>query len=1103
MDVFHDVFKNEILSSKRPVKVLGLNKKIQASYVWNLFSVSKKNILVVTNSIYEANALYNDLSVFSSSDVLLFLMDDFLASEALAVSPDLMSKRIETLNELSFSKTSKIVVTNLMGYLRFLPSMDLWKSLRLSFSSNQLINRDELIRKLYMMGYEKQDLVTKTGEFANRGYILDVFPYGYENPVRIEFFDDEVDQIRVFDESTQLSRETIKSVEILPFTEFINEKSNFDLPKRQSLLPMVVNKVSKIGDYLKDNITVFNDLESIKLAYGKMAEEIANFRQEDSYENLKYMHDLRDIMPCLYVDVLSVDNYQKTDEYILEVYTSSNVLPFNENYELINDFIFKNQKKGKTILVLLDNRDMINDFMSCVTLKSVINPAVCDKNYVNVYNVKIPNGFVIGDKVFLSSFEIYKRNNVVKYKSKFRYGVKIKDVNALKPGDYVVHYAYGIAKYLGIVTLTIKGMKKDFLHLLYKDNDKLYVPVEKIEYVSKYSSNEGVVPRLNKLGTTDWVKQKAKIKAKVKDIAEDLLRVSAKRKLLPGFAFLPDDENQALFESKFSYDETPDQLRAIREIKQDMQKPYPMDRLLCGDVGYGKTEVAFRAIFKCVLSGKQACFLCPTTILSKQHFDNATERFAGFGVNIAMLNRFVTPKQKVEILSSLKDGKIDLIIGTHRLLSKDVEYKDLGLLVIDEEQRFGVTHKEKIKKYKESIDVLTLSATPIPRTLQMSLTTLRELSLIETPPKFRYPIQTYVLRENKELIKDAIYKELSRNGQVFVLYNSVLKIIDKVNEIKKLVPEARITYIHGQMNKDQIERTMEDFVMHKYDILVCTTIIETGIDIENANTLIVLDADHFGLSQLYQIRGRIGRGKNIAYAYLMYDKHKELNDVAVKRLDAIKEFTELGSGYALALKDLSIRGAGDILGQQQSGFIDTIGYDMYMKILNEEVEKLKGNISCKNDDDDEVKSGEKPLIQVSTHISDKYAKESELKIEIHKKINSIVDADSFNQVKNELSDRFGPLDDDVITYMQEELFEVLGKQKGVFKVTQEKGRITVFFNKEHSSLINEIDLLSKLYKINRAFEVRRLNELLLVILPTKSLDKHFLNYLLKMLYVVA
>lgn len=753
------------------------------------------------------------------------------------------------------------------------------------------------------------------------------------------------------------------------------------------------------------------------------------------------------------------------------------------------------------IVVYLNDDHAVADFVSKTILPSVItNLSDLKKDVINIVKGDIPNGFIINDLVCLTKDELYKSNSVTTYRSKFKYGSKIKDVNKLKIGDYVVHMSHGIGRYLGIVTLTKRGLQKDYLNVEYKDGDKLYIPVEKIEYISKYSSNEGAKPRLNKLGGTEWVKQKARVKGKVKDIARKLLETSAKRKLVKGFAFFADDEDQTLFESKFPYTETKDQLRAINDIKEDMEQPHPMDRLLCGDVGYGKTEVAFRAIFKAIKSGKQVAFLCPTTILSKQHYDNAVVRFDGFGINIRMLNRFVTLKQKEIILDELKSGKIDLIVGTHRLLSRDVIYKDLGLLVVDEEQRFGVTHKEKIKEYKENIDVLTLSATPIPRTLQMSLTGVRGLSLIETPPAYRYPIQTYVLKENDQVIRDAIYKELARDGQVFVLYNKVLDIEDKLVKIKKLVPEAKITYIHGRMTKDQIEKTMESFVDKTYNVLVCTTIIETGIDIENANTLIVLDADHFGLSQLYQIRGRIGRGKVIAYAYLMYQKNKELNDIAVKRLDAIKEFTELGSGYALAMRDLAIRGAGDILGSEQSGFIDTVGYDMYLKILNEEVERLKNNVSIEDDEDKAI--NEKPLIEVATHISDKYADSEDLKIEIHKKINTIDSYDKFIKVKEELTDRFGTLDDDIIIYMLEELFECNAKKKGIFKVIQTEREISVFITNVVSKRQDGANLLSGLFKINPNFEIKYINNILRISLKTNNLEKHFLHYLVKMLDVI-
>lgn len=1095
-----NIFKNKIIESDSSVLVTGLTKGVQASYVWNLFSETKQSILLVTNTLYEANNLYKALVANDINKVLFFPMDDFVVSEALATSPDLMSKRIETLNELSFSNEKKIVVTNLMGYLRFLPDKNLWKSLNIILKPKEVMRRDKLINALLKMGYKKESIVTKTGEYANRGYILDIFPYDYNNPIRIEFFDDEIEEIREFDPTTQLSTAKVQEIKIMPFTEFINEKEIEDVPIRQSLLPRVVNKVSCLSEFAFPCIHVFIDIDTINLAFTKIIEEVLEFKESDAFNIDKYMHDLNSLIPSKYVNISSVDNYIYKEKNIVENYFSAEIEKFNGNYDRINNFLLKMLNSKKIIVVCLEDKQMISDFINNSNIKTIISSeADLKKNVINIIEKTISNGFIIDDYVYLSSNELYRSNSHINYKSNFRYGSKIKDINKLKPGDYVVHMNHGIGRYLGIVTLIVKGLKKDFLNIAYKDSDKLYVPVEKIEYLSKYSSNEGIKPKLNKLSGTEWVKQKAKIKGKVKDIAKELLETSAKRKLSKGFSFLDDDEEQLVFENKFGYEETPDQIKAIREIKEDMEQHYPMDRLLCGDVGYGKTEVAFRAIFKAIKSGKQACFLCPTTILSKQHYDNALDRFYNFGINIAMLNRFVTPKQKETILKDLESGKIDLIIGTHRLLSKDVKYKDLGLLVIDEEQRFGVTHKEKIKQYKENIDVLTLSATPIPRTLQMSLTGVRGLSIIETPPAFRYPIQTYVLRENDQVIKDAIYKELARDGQVFILYNNVSKIEDQVSRIKKMVSESKVTYIHGQMNKDQIEKTMESFINKEYNVLICTTIIETGIDIENANTLIVLDADHFGLSQLYQIRGRIGRGKNIAYAYLMYNKNKELNDIAVKRLDAIKEFTELGSGYALAVRDLAIRGAGNILGAEQSGFIDSIGYDLYLKILNEEVEKLKGNNNFKTE---EELIDEKPFINVATHINDKYADSEDLKIEIHKKINMINDYDDFVKVKQELTDRFGTLDDDIIIYMLEELFQVTAKQKGVFKVEQLENKITIYFNNEVSKRQDGTAVLSSLFKISTNFEVKYFNNILRISLLLNGLNMHFIYYLIKMLDVI-
>ena len=632
--------------------------------------------------------------------------------------------------------------------------------------------------------------------------------------------------------------------------------------------------------------------------------------------------------------------------------------------------------------------------------------------------------------------------------------------------------------------------------LEYQGGDKLYIPVEKIDLISKYSSKDLSSPKLNKLGSKEWLKVKARAKRKAEDIAEELLELYAIRESKQGFRFDKDSEDQIEFEKNFEYEETPDQLRVSEEIKKDMQSPKPMDRLLCGDVGYGKTEVAFRAIFKCILSGKQAAILCPTTILSSQHAKNAINRFCEFPVNIAILNRFVSSKKVKETLQKLKEGKIDLLIGTHRILSEDVIFKDLGLLVIDEEQRFGVKHKEKIKKYKNNIDVLTLSATPIPRTLQMSIAGIRSLSLIETPPAKRYPVQTYVLSENNQIIKDAIYKELARGGQTFILFNDIKNMETKQNELKKILPDVKIEIAHGKMDKYKLEDTMIRFTEGKFDVLLCTTIIETGIDIPSVNTLIIIDADHFGLSQLYQIRGRIGRSNKIAYCYLMYNNKKILTEVATKRLKVIKEFTELGSGFAIAMRDLSIRGAGDILGSTQSGYIDTVGMELFLEMLNDAVKKLEGK---------EIKKEEEkptPLIEVNTSIDNNYVSEEEIKIEIHKKINTINSYKKLKEVKEELEDRFGKVSEELIIYMYEEWFEKLANKIGIKNIKQTKNFVQIELDENITNKIDGENLFYETSKLSRMFRFSMKQKKLIITLDIIKLDKHFIYYLIDFIKIV-
>ncbi|MBR2828700.1 MAG: transcription-repair coupling factor, partial [Bacilli bacterium] len=672
------------------------------------------------------------------------------------------------------------------------------------------------------------------------------------------------------------------------------------------------------------------------------------------------------------------------------------------------------------------------------------------------------------------------------------------DVKSLEVGDYVVHYLHGIGIYNGIKSITSNQITKDYLEVLYQDNDKMYIPVEKIDLLSKYSARDGFVPKLNKLGGTEWKKTKARVKSKVVDMANQLIQLYAERDARRGFKFSKDTEYNIEFEKNIPFVLTTDQVRAISQIKEDMESSQPMDRLLCGDVGFGKTEVAFVAAFKAIMDSKQVLLLCPTTILSKQHYDNALVRFKNFPVNIALLNRFTSKNETERILNGLRDGTIDFVIGTHRLLSNDIHFKDIGLLIIDEEQRFGVRHKEKIKQYKTNVDVLTLTATPIPRTLQMSLSGIRGLSLIETPPVNRFPVQTYVVEENRQIIKDAIYKELSRKGQVFILYNRVQSIEEYALKIQNIVPDARIGIAHGKMNKYELENTIMDFVQYKFDILVCTTIIETGIDIPNVNTLIILDADHFGLSQLYQIRGRVGRSDKFAYAYLMYQPFKTLTDTAIKRLNVIKQFTELGSGFSIATRDLSIRGAGNLLGSEQAGFIDSIGIDLYLKMLQDEVDRMKGLKSY-----DEEEDSNKSLINVTTHIDDGYVVDDELKIEIHRMINTVHDQDSFNLVKEELEDRFGKVSDDLTIYMYEEWFEKLAKKLSITHVHQTKNSIELVFPKEVVDTLNIDDIFMESYQISNMFRFRSLGNNLIIVLDIIKLDQHPIYYLVSLLDMIC
>ncbi len=1063
-------FLNNYFKYQNESEIVGLTPELNIFYILNYFQKTNKNILIITNTLYEANKYFDSISTYTD-DCLLFPMDDFVASVALAISPELKIKRLETINVLK-ENNRKIVVTNLIGLLRYLPDYKSANKLEFKLQTGMSINRDKILEVLDSFGYKKDTLVTSTGEYAVRGYVIDLFLIEQEHPIRIEFFGNEIESIRFFDENTQMSIKEITEITCLPYQE------------------ITTSVKSSILDYLDMPMVFEIDKEGIDLGYEKLSEEILTYKKEnDTDKNL--MFELEDIN---IKDVIYLNKFINNRNKAL-VYQSNTLDNFNSNFQLLREFVNKKLEDKKTVIFCLSRKAEIDFIKEMFHVTRVVDEEHLFTERVNILNKKINNGFEFDKYVVIGEYDIEKINNrEIKYKNSYKIGKKIKGFDQLQVGDYVVHTIHGIGQYQGVISLTKNGVVKDYLQIIYADNDKIYVPVEKISTIFKYSSKDGVAPVLSKLNGTAWAKTKKALQKKIHDISLELIKLYAARSKVTGPVF-KDDPMDVMFDADFKYEPTIDQQKAFLDVKKDLENKVPMDRLLCGDVGFGKTEVAFRAMFMTAINGFQVAYLCPTTILSNQQYENALQRFKNFPVEIALLNRFTTKKEAERIIDGLKKGTIDIVFGTHRLLSDDVGYKNLGLLVVDEEQRFGVSHKEKIKKYKNDVNVLTLSATPIPRTLKMAMSGLRDLSIIDTAPVNRYPVQTYVIKEQDMVVKDAIYKELGRNGQIFVLYNRIDSIESKKDELEHLVPEARIVIAHGRMNKSQMEDVMQDFIDHKYDILLCTTIIETGIDISNANTLIIYDADRFGLSQLYQIRGRVGRSSKIAYAYLMYSKDKMLNEIAVKRLEAIKEFTELGSGYRIAMRDLSLRGAGDILGSDQAGFVDAVGLDLYMKMVDDEVKRLNGEEPIED-------KSNNSLIDVDTHISDSYVSDESLKIEIHQKINEIDSFDKLIEIQKELEDRFGKINEQIKIYMYEEWFEKLALSLHIERVVQNNKIVELEIPANLTKKLKFDKLFMQIYNICPKIQFRSMLNNVYITLPIGNLPKHFVYYLVDILNLI-
>ncbi|HFR3955081.1 TPA: transcription-repair coupling factor [Streptococcus suis] len=1070
--------------------LLGLTGTSKSLIMATAYDSMAEKIMIVTATQNDAEKLVADLTaIIGSENVYNFFTDDSPIAEFVFASKERTQSRIDSLNFLTDSTSSGILVASMAACRVLLPSPETYKGSKIKLEVGQEIEVDKLVNNLVNIGYKKVSRVLTQGEFSQRGDILDIFDMQAEAPYRIEFFGDEIDGIRIFDVDSQKSLENLDEISISPASDIILSSEDYSrasryiqtaidqstLEEQQSYLREVLADMQTeyrhpdlrkflsciyeqswtLLDYLPKGSPLFlDDFHKIADKQAQFEKEIADLLTDDlqkgkTVSSLKYFAstyaELRKYKPATFFS-----SFQKGLGNVkfdaLYQFTQHPMQEFFHQIPLLKDELTRYAKSNNTVVIQASSDVSLQTLQKTLQEYDIHLPVhAADKLVEGQQQVTIGqlvSGFHLMDEklVFITEKEIF--NKKMKRKTRrtnISNAERIKDYSELAVGDYVVHHVHGIGQYLGIETIEISGIHRDYLTVQYQNSDRISIPVEQIDLLSKYLASDGKAPKVNKLNDGRFQRTKQKVQKQVEDIADDLIKLYAERSQLKGFAFSPDDENQIEFDNYFTHVETDDQLRSIDEIKQDMEKDSPMDRLLVGDVGFGKTEVAMRAAFKAVNDGKQVAILVPTTVLAQQHYANFQERFAEFPVNVDVMSRFKTKAEQEKTLEKLKKGQVDILIGTHRLLSKDIVFADLGLLVIDEEQRFGVKHKERLKELKKKIDVLTLTATPIPRTLQMSMLGIRDLSVIETPPTNRYPVQTYVLETNPSVIRDAMLREIDRGGQVYYLYNKVDTIEQKVSELKELVPEATIGYVHGQMSEIQLENTLYAFVEGEYDILVTTTIIETGVDIPNANTLFIENADHMGLSTLYQLRGRVGRSSRIAYAYLMYRPDKSLTEVAEKRLEAIKGFTELGSGFKIAMQDLSIRGAGNILGAAQSGFIDSVGYEMYSQLLEQAILEKQGKTTQRQKSNSEVN------LQIDAYLPSDYIGDQRQKIEIYKRIKNIDSRVNYQELQEELIDRFGEYPDVVAYLLEIGLLKSFLDQVFCHTVLRRQHQVTVTF----------------------------------------------------------
>jgi transcription-repair coupling factor (superfamily II helicase) len=1065
--------------------IQGVNEEGLAYLACNLLNTSNK-ILILTSSEAKSKKYEEALRAYTENSERL-QPKEFILYNVDALSKDVDYKRANLLDNI-LNKQKNIVTVSINSIITRVMPKDRFKEsiIELRYGKNYDLN--ELRSNLIKLKYERVDAIEGVGQFSVRGGIIDVFSPSEANPCRIEFFDDEIDSIRLIDLKTQRSVKNLKQVRIIPCSDILfkkeeirnilsevekdyNERKNkatlskeaqknlknlynsyqdklmggMGIENADLLVPFIRESFANILDYFDDDFIllideperIFEEIkvlnESFQLKFSELFEKGEVFSNQS---NVYLTEDelLSEISKRPFISINGKEKAVKTDDSVHMLFKEAP--SYYGKIEDLSKELNRLKYKGYKVDIILSS------YESCRKLYNLLNDYECTATLSKDANIAESGQVVIAPGELKKGFEYYDNKilvltenevlGTIKHKSqkaKKHKGSVINVFTDLKVGDYVVHEHHGIGKYIGIEKIEVQNIQKDYLCIKYKAEDKLYVPIDQMSLIQKYIGSDSEKPKLNKMGSSDWVKTKERSKAAIANMAGELIKLYAERKVVKGYPFNHDTEWQKEFEYKFPFEETDDQLRCIKEIKKDMERPICMDRLLCGDVGFGKTEVAMRAAFKAVMDSKQVAILVPTTILAQQHYTNIIDRFRGYPIKIEMLSRFRTHYQQNKIINDLNKGLIDIVVGTHKLLSKDLKFKDLGLLIIDEEQRFGVKHKELIKQLKSNIDVLTLSATPIPRTLHMSMIGVRDMSIISEPPGDRLPIQTYVIEYNEGLIKDAIEKEINRNGQVYYVHNRVMDIDHTASKLRKLLPEARIAVAHGQMSERHLENIMVEFVNKEYDILVCTTIIETGMDIPNVNTLIIDNADHLGLSQLYQLRGRIGRSNKVSFAYLTYEKDKMLSEVADKRLKAIKEFTEFGSGFKIAMRDLEIRGCGNILGAEQHGHMLAIGYDLYVKFLERAVKELQGKVT---EEDIETTVD----LNVDGYIPASFIENEEQKIEIYKKIAAANNKDDIFDITEEIIDRFGNIPKQVDNLLKISYIKSLSKKLHVKAIAQ-------------------------------------------------------------------